>query len=89
MKLHLIIFGKVQGVFFRRHAKERALKLALKGYVRNLSDGAVEVVAEGAEQNLKELIEFCKRGPQAAKVENIKIKYGDAKGEFEGFEIKY
>lgn len=88
-RVRIIISGQVQGVFFRQHTKDIARKLGLKGYVKNLADGGVEVVAEGQEEKLRELVGFCKRGPNAAKVEGIKVSYENAKNEFRGFEIRY
>jgi acylphosphatase len=69
----LIIHGLVQGVFFRKHTQERARELNIKGTVRNLPDGSVEVVAEGEEQSLAEFIQWCQRGPSRARVEKVEI----------------
>ncbi|MBW3004911.1 acylphosphatase [Candidatus Woesearchaeota archaeon] len=84
-RLHLIIHGEVQGVFFRDHVKKSAKDL--KGWVRNNPDGTVEVVAEGSEEELKRLLERCKKGPSASKVEDIAVKWEKATGEFEEFSI--
>ena len=88
-RVHIIIHGTVQGVFFRANTRDAALKLGLKGYARNIDDGCVEVVAEGPEDKVKELIEFCKKGPDASSVEKADVKFGKATNEFEGFEVKY
>ncbi len=88
-RVHIIVHGYVQGVFFRHNTKNEALSLGLKGYVRNMPNGSVEVVAEGPEDKIKELIEFCKKGPEAAEVSKADVKFEKASGEFEGFEIKY
>ena len=87
--VHLIISGRVQGVFFRAHTKEVADSLGLKGYVMNTEDSNVEVVAVGEEKKIKEFIEFCKKGPDSAKVEDIKIGYPEVKEKFTEFEIRY
>ena len=60
-QLHLIITGRVQGVFFRHHTKKLAKKLNFMGWIRNNPDGTVELIAEGEEEKLKQLIEFCKK----------------------------
>jgi len=60
-RVHLIVHGMVQGVFFRANVKGFAQKLNLKGYTKNLPDGTVEIVAEGPEEDIKELIEYCKK----------------------------
>lgn len=88
-RIHLIVSGNVQGVFFRHHTNKVANKLGLTGFVRNMPDGNVEVIAEGNENILKELIEFCKKGPIGAHVENVEIIYEEPKNEFNTFSIKY
>ncbi len=87
-KVHLIISGSVQGVFYRHNTNQVANRLGLKGFVRNLPNGNVEVIAEGNEEKLKELIEFCKKGPEAAYVENVNIEYEKPTKEFNTFSIK-
>lgn len=88
-RVHLIISGKVQGVFFRTSAKNTAKRLNLKGFVKNLANEDVEVVAEGPENKLNELVNFCKIGPPGAKVADIKIENQKPKNEFDNFIIKY
>ena len=88
-RAHIIIHGIVQGVFFRANAKKVAESLGLKGYARNMPDGSVEIVAEGPEQKVKELIEFCKNGPGAARVDKVDVHIEEASKEFEGFEIRH
>lgn len=88
-RVHFIVEGRVQGVFYRINTRKRAYSLDLKGYVKNLLDGTVEVVAEGSEENLKKLIEWCRSGSPAANVTNIKAEWKKPKGEFSEFSIKY
>ncbi len=88
-RIHLIISGMVQGVWFRHNTNIAANKLGLKGFVRNLPNGNVEVIAEGDENKIKQLIEFCKQGPEGAHVKNIKIEYQETKNEFRTFSVKY
>ncbi len=88
-RVHIIVKGFVQGVFFRSNTKKTAIELGLKGYVKNLSDEKVEVVAEGDEKEINELIEFCKKGPSAAKVEDIDIIFEKPRDEFKDFEVRY
>ena len=83
---HLIVSGRVQRVFFRVNVRNKALELGLNGYAKNLDNGNVEVVAQGDEDKLKELIEFIKKGPGIAKVENIQIKHKEPEN-FKNFEI--
>ena len=69
--VHLLIKGKVQGVFYRASAKELAVTLHLSGWVKNTPDGHVEAVASGSETALLQFIEWCKKGPPHARVENV------------------
>jgi len=87
-RVHIIVHGNVQGVFFRSYAKKIAESLGLNGYAKNIPDGTVEVVAEGPEDKLKELIEFCKEGPEAAEVSKVDVKFEKASNEFGGFEVR-
>ena len=89
-RYHFTVHGRVQGVFFRKHIKEKADKLGVKGYVKNGSDGnSVEVVAEGEEQQLKELLKFCKIGPTAAKVNRVDFNEAEFENAFGEFVIQY
>ena len=86
--IHLIVSGRVQGVNFRNNTRRKAIELELNGYVRNLSDGNVEVVAQGDDERIKELINFIKNGPGIAKVRDIKIKHKELEN-FKNFEVRY
>lgn len=70
----LIINGTVQGVFFRQYIKENADKNNVRGYVRNLEDGHVEVLLEGNLEDVDKMIAICKRGPQHAQIRDVEIK---------------
>lgn len=83
----ILIFGLVQGVFFRREITDLARRLAITGWVRNLSDGRVEVLAEGERSQLDALIRFCNVGPRGAVVRGVEVRWSDYKGEFRGFRI--
>lgn len=83
------ISGRVQGVGYRYFVLHRAQNLELTGYVRNLRDGRVEVVAEGEEHILKSLLEELQQGSPGAAVAQMETKWQDTKGEFAVFEIKH
>lgn len=83
------IYGRVQGVFFRDAARRRAKKLGLVGFVRNESDGGVAILAEGEDENLKQLVDWCYNGSMLARVDKVEVKWEEAKGEFKKFEIKW
>jgi acylphosphatase len=88
-RAHLWIEGRVQGVFYRAFTRDLAVKLGLKGWVKNLPDGRVEAVFEGPEEKIQEAIKYCWQGPPAARVTDIDIKWEEPKGEFDGFDIRY
>ena len=76
-------------VAFRYSTRRRALGLGLTGWVKNNSDGTVEAVFEGSEDKIKEILEFCQKGPMFAKVTDIKENWEECKDEFNKFEIRY
>jgi acylphosphatase len=86
--LHLLIRGHVQGVFFRTSVLEHARSLGLSGWVRNRSDGAVEVVAEGPADALTSLQTFCAKGPPGAVVRRVEVAQEPESGAFAGFAIR-
>ena len=88
-RLHLIVSGKVQGVFFRHNARKKAIELGIRGWVKNTDAECVEIVAEGNEGRLDEFLEWCKKGPEKSEVEFIQIENEKYTEEFEKFEIKY
>lgn len=90
IRAQLTITGKVQGVFFRAHAIEKAQELGkITGFVANEADGSVTVVAEGPENKVNELIDWCHSGPSRSEVEKVVIDLQPYTGEFEAFEIRY
>ena len=88
VRVHLLIFGRVQGVCFRYYTQDIAQSLGINGWVKNCWDGKVEVLMEGEEDKLKELIDWCYGGPRSAVVEKIDIKWEKYKGEFNSFSIR-
>jgi len=71
-RYHILISGRVQGIFFRQFIAEKAYSLGIKGFVKNLSNGKVEAVFEGEEETLKEILKECKKGPPNADIIDIK-----------------
>lgn len=88
-RLHAIVKGRVQGVGFRAHTQWEAARLGLTGYVRNLRDGRVEVVAEGARDDLERLERFLQAGPPGARVAQVEVKWLSAEGGFSGFFVRF
>lgn len=85
--LNVKIAGKVQGVFFRASTKQMADLLGVDGFVRNESDGAVYLEAEGEDESVFKLIHWCHHGPDNAVVEQVSVTEGEMKG-YTGFEIR-
>ncbi|MEM5814910.1 MAG: tRNA pseudouridine(55) synthase TruB [Candidatus Aenigmatarchaeota archaeon] len=88
LEFYAKVYGRVQGVGYRYFVKEKAQNLYIFGYVKNLEDGTVEVLAQGREENLQKLIEELKKGPYLAKVEKIDIIFRKPLEIFRNFEIK-
>lgn len=87
-RIHITVFGDVQGVFFRAGVQGAARKLGASGWVRNKDDGSVEVTAEGEASALEELLEWCMRGPAGASVSHCEYEWLACLDEFDGFEIR-
>lgn len=87
-RAHVVISGRVQGVWFRAHTRERAEKLGISGWVRNLPDGRVEAVFEGPDERVDEMVKWCHRGSPLSKVDRVDVTYESPQGEA-GFTIRY
>lgn len=86
-RVHAVIRGQVQGVYYRSSASEQARVLGVSGWVRNLRGGEVELVAEGPRPVLEKLLEWCRLGPPAAQVEAVDATWSAATGEWPDFKI--
>jgi len=86
-QVNIFVRGRVQGVYFRAAAQREGRRLGLTGWVKNRPDGAVEVLAEGEEEGLKELITWANRGPTAARVERVDVRWRGFAGDFFDFRI--
>lgn len=85
--LSITVTGKVQGVFYRNSTQKKGTELGLSGYVMNKADGSVFIEAEGEEESLKKLVEWCHIGPLLAKVSAVKVQENSIVG-FEGFVVR-
>lgn len=83
--LHLVIHGRVQGVFFRESMRLEADRLAIAGWVCNRGDGAVEAMVQGESATVDEIVRWARQGPAMARVERVDIE--QAEGNFSGFEV--
>ncbi|MFH1894613.1 MAG: acylphosphatase [Patescibacteria group bacterium] len=88
LRAHVFVSGQVQRVFFRHGTKEKAKELGVFGWVRNLPDNRVEAIFEGDMDNVERMIEWTRRGPRFAKVENLIADFENYTGEFKIFETR-
>ncbi|MGB5156981.1 acylphosphatase [Desulfobacterium sp. N47] len=88
-RVHVIISGKVQGVFFRMETKRVADSSNVSGWVKNNSDGTVEAVFEGAQDAVDSVVKWCRKGPSHSKVSHVDKAEEDYKDKFKGFDIIY
>ncbi len=89
VRIEARVIGLVQGVFFRQYTLQEARRLNLTGWVANRPDGSVQVIAEGNETNLRTLLVFLHVGSPSAHVEDVKITWSNASGEFTDFRVRY
>ena len=88
-RVEILVRGFVQGVMYRYNTEMKADEFHLTGGVRNLRNGRVEVICEGAEEDIGKLIEWCKRGPQGAIVTGVDLVWKEYTGEFKGFRVLF
>lgn len=88
-RVHLLIEGKVQGVFFRATSRKMATSFGVKGWVRNRWDGKVEMVVEGNSASVDKMLQWAHQGPPGASVSKVQVKEQPFKGEFDTFSIRY
>ena len=87
-RAHVVVSGQVQGVFFRYEARRRAESEGLAGWVRNLPDGRVEAVFEGAEEAVERMVRWCRQGPSGAEVDQVEVAREDPEG-LDRFEVRF
>jgi acylphosphatase len=88
-QIHAFADGRVQGVNFRNYVQRKAYELALTGYVRNLPDDKVEIMAQGSQENLEKLIAYMKSNPGISLVTDLDVDWEEPKGKFNGFRIRF
>lgn len=89
IRVHIIVKGIVQGVYFRHNAQRICNKSGVTGWVLNMDDGSVEAILEGDENSVENAISWFKVGPPNAHVEKIELSYDKYTGEFGDFKIRY
>lgn len=85
--VHIIVSGRVQGVYFRAFTKKQANKLNLTGYAKNLSNGDVEIIACGEKSQVEKLVQWCHKGPIMAKVNSVRTQPLTPAQPYRGFEV--
>lgn len=88
-RIEATVTGLVQGVFFRQYTLREALQLNLVGWVANRPDGSVQLIAEGDETDLRQLLVFLHAGSPSAQVEDVTFTWSTATGEFTDFRVRY
>jgi acylphosphatase len=86
-RVALVVKGRVQGVFFRASTQREARRLGVTGWVKNRADGSIEILAEGEEDAIKEIVGWANHGPSAARVDHVDVRWRGYTGEFFEFTI--
>jgi acylphosphatase len=86
-RIHLVVRGRVQGVYFRASTQREAKRLGVTGWIKNREDGGVEIVAEGEEDQVKDLLVWAQHGPSTARVEEVDTRWRSYTGEYSEFKI--
>jgi acylphosphatase len=89
VRVHAIISGRVQGVFFRAETQRAAERFGVFGWVRNKRDGTVEAVFEGRQQDVDAVLNWCREGPRMSRVDKVDVNWLDYAAEFESFDVTY
>ena len=88
IRAHILVAGRVQGVFYRKGAQKKAQELGLTGWAHNTVDGNVEIVCEGEKDIVEEFVAWCKQGTSFAKVKDCTVEFQKHTGEFDDFFIR-
>ena len=88
-RIHILVTGKVQGVFFRQATKVVAIKNNVTGCIKNLENGQVEIILEGDEKNVNSVVDWCRHGPANSRVDEIEINNQKFSNQFLEFEVRY
>jgi acylphosphatase len=88
-RMHVVISGRVQGVFFRAYTRDTAVREGVRGWVRNVPDGRVEAVFEGDREKVDRMVAWCSEGSPLGQVDHVDAWEEPFSGEFGEFEIRY
>jgi acylphosphatase len=87
-RAHVVVRGLVQGVFFRQSTADEARRLGVRGWVRNAPDGSVEAEVEGERAQIEALAAWCRRGPPAAEVDEVDVRWSAHRGDLGPFAVR-
>lgn len=85
LRARVRVYGLVQGVYYRAHARDKAARLGVTGWIRNMPDGTVEAVVEGNEPSVREMLDWCRQGSPRARVDRVDVVWEPYDGEFRRF----
>lgn len=88
VRVHAIISGRVQGIFYRASARSEAVKRSLTGWVKNTVDGKVELIAQGPCHEVEDFLDWCRSGPMLAEVSDVEVDWEEPQDDLAGFEVK-
>ena len=89
VRAHVVVRGRVQGVFYRAIAQDHARSLGLTGWIRNRPDGNVECLLEGPRDGIEAMLAWCEKGPPHARVDGVDVKWEDTPREFTTFRVTF
>lgn len=87
-RVRAIVSGRVQGVWYRAHTQEKAVELGVSGFVRNLPDGTVEIVAQGSDEDVDRFLDWARVGPPLAEVTEVRVSALAEDDRFDSFEVR-
>jgi acylphosphatase len=88
VRAHLVVSGRVQGVWYRGSMRDEAARLGVAGWVRNRDDGTVEAEVEGAQEAVEALLAWARRGPRGARVTDVRVRWIEPRGERGGLVVR-
>lgn len=89
VRAHILVSGRVQGVYYRSYTQDAARSLGVTGWVRNTTGGQVEAVFEGEEEAVRSMVEWCRRGSPSSRVDKVEVEWETPTGAFEDFSVTY
>jgi acylphosphatase len=87
-RVRILVDGRLQGANFRYHTQQQAQKLGLAGFVRNLSDGRIEIDAQGDDESIEQLLVWCQEGPQSTNLKSILFRYDEPSEYMSDFTVR-